>query len=168
VTEATLRLAQLMGLRGTDMLHLRRGALLHDIGKMGIPDNILLKPGPLNEAEWHIMRQHPTYAYELLSRIDYLRQALDIPHYHHEKWDGSGYPYRLAGERIPLTARIFSIVDVWDALRSDRPYRAGWPDDKVQGYLLAESGRHFDPEVVSAFMSLDLTQAELVEAKQEQ
>jgi len=164
VTEATLRLAQLMGLGAAEMLHLRRGALLHDIGKMGIPDNILLKPGPLNEAEWSIMRQHPTYAYELLSQIDYLRQALDIPHYHHEKWDGSGYPYHLERERIPLTARIFSIVDVWDALRSNRPYRAGWPEAKVQAYLLAESGRHFDPNVVSGFMSLDLASLRLVEA----
>jgi response regulator RpfG family c-di-GMP phosphodiesterase len=110
------------------------------------------------------MRRHPTYAYELLSGIDYLRLALDIPHYHHEKWDGSGYPYHVEGERIPLTARIFSIVDVWDALRSDRPYRAGWPEDKVQAYLLAESGRHFDPDVVSAFMSLNLASVKLVEA----
>src|SRR5579859_189602 len=155
VTETTLRLAQLMGLGQADMLHIRRGALLHDIGKMGIPDNILLKPGPLNEAEWAIMRRHPTYAYEMLSPIDYLRPSLDIPHYHHEKWDGSGYPYHLAHDRIPLTARIFSIVDVWDALRSDRPYRSGWPVAKVQAYLLAEAGKHFDPEIVKAFMSLD-------------
>jgi putative nucleotidyltransferase with HDIG domain len=164
VTETALRLAQLLGLGAADMLHLRRGALLHDIGKMGIPDNILLKPGPLNEAEWVIMRQHPTYAYELLSQIDYLRQALDIPHYHHEKWDGSGYPYHLERERIPLTARIFAIVDVWDALRSNRPYRAGWPEGRVHDYLLAESGRHFDPNVVSGFMSLDLASVRMVEA----
>ena len=164
VTETTLRLALLMGISPADMLHVRRGSLLHDIGKMVIPDNILLKPGPLNEAEWAIMRRHPTYAYEMLSGIDYLRQALDIPHYHHEKWDGTGYPYRVEGQRIPLTARIFSIVDVWDALRSDRPYRAGWPEDKVQAYLLAESGRHFDPDVVSAFTSLDLARIKLVEA----
>jgi response regulator RpfG family c-di-GMP phosphodiesterase len=134
------------------------------VGKMGIPDNILLKPGPLNEAEWAIMRQHPTYAYELLSQIDYLRQALDIPHYHHEKWDGSGYPYHLEHEHIPLTARIFSIVDVWDALRSNRPYCLGWPEEKVQAYLLSEAGRHFDPNVVSGFMSLDLASVKLVEA----
>jgi HD-GYP domain-containing protein (c-di-GMP phosphodiesterase class II) len=146
------------------MLHVRRGALLHDIGKMGIPDSILLKPGPLSEAEWVIMRRHPNYAYELLSPIDYLRQALDIPHYHHEKWDGSGYPYHLEHERIPITARIFSIVDVWDALRSDRPYRAGWPDEKVMDYLRAEAGKHFDPEVVKAFMSLDLTPVKLAAA----
>ena len=163
VTETTLRLAQLMGLGAAEMLHVRRGALLHDIGKMGIPDNILLKPGPLNEAEWAIMRQHPTYAYELLSQIDYLRQALDIPHYHHEKWDGSGYPYHLEHEHIPLTARIFSIVDVWDALRSNRPYRLGWPEEKVQAYLLSEAGRHFDPNVVAGFMSLDLASVKLVE-----
>jgi putative nucleotidyltransferase with HDIG domain len=164
VTETSLQLAQLMGISPAEMLQVRRGALLHDIGKMGIPDSILLKPGPLNEAEWAIMRRHPTYANELLSGIDYLRQALDIPHYHHEKWDGSGYPYHLERERIPLTARIFSIVDVWDALRSDRPYRAGWPEDKVQSYLLAEAGRHFDPDVVSAFMSLDLASVKVVEA----
>jgi HD-GYP domain-containing protein (c-di-GMP phosphodiesterase class II) len=153
-----------MGICPAELLHVRRGSQLHDIGKMGIPDSILLKPGPLTDAEWIIMRQHPTYAYELLSPIDYLRQALDIPHYHHEKWNGSRYPYHLLHERIPLTARIFSIVDVWDALRSDRPYRAGWPDENVLAYLLAESGRHFDRDVVAAFMSLDLAGVKLAEA----
>jgi putative nucleotidyltransferase with HDIG domain len=157
VTNYTLRLAQRMGVNPADLVHIRRGALLHDIGKMGIPDNILLKPGPLTDDEWGIMRRHPTYAYELLSPITHLRQALDIPHYHHEKWDGSGYPYRLERERIPLVARIFAIVDVWDALRSNRPYRAGWPEEKVLAYLEAETSRHFDPTVVEAFMHMDLT-----------
>ncbi|MEP7358032.1 MAG: HD domain-containing phosphohydrolase [Anaerolineales bacterium] len=157
VTNYTLRLAQRMGVSQADLVHIRRGALLHDMGKMGIPDSILLKPGPLTADEWKIMRQHPTYAYELLSPITHLRQALDIPHYHHEKWDGSGYPYGLERDRIPLVARIFSIVDVWDALRSNRPYRDGWPEEKVLAYLQAESGRHFDPAVVQAFMQMDLT-----------
>jgi putative nucleotidyltransferase with HDIG domain len=157
VTNYTLRLAQRMGVSPADLMHIRRGALLHDIGKMGIPDNILHKPGPLTDEEWVVMRRHPTYAYELLSPITHLRQALDIPHYHHEKWDGSGYPYKLEQERIPQVARIFSIVDVWDALRSDRPYRAGWPDEKVIAYLQAESGKHFDPTVVEAFMEMDLS-----------
>ena len=159
VTNFTLHLAQQMQVNPADLIHIRRGALLHDIGKMGIPDSILLKPGPLTPEEWVIMRQHPTYAYELLSPISYLRQALDIPHFHHEKWDGSGYPYSLKEDRIPLVARIFAIVDVWDALRSDRPYRAGWPEEKVQDYLRAESGRHFDPTVVAAFMAVDLAAA---------
>jgi HD-GYP domain-containing protein (c-di-GMP phosphodiesterase class II) len=157
VTNYTLRLAQRMGVTPADLIHIRRGALLHDIGKMGIPDNILLKQGPLTDEEWIIMRMHPTYAYELLSPITHLRQALDIPHYHHEKWNGSGYPYGLERERIPLVARIFAIVDVWDALRSNRPYRAGWPEEKVLAYLQAETGRHFDPTVVEAFMQMDLT-----------
>lgn len=154
VTELTMRLAEIMGYPEEDMIHLRRGALLHDIGKMGIPDSILLKPGALSPAEWDIMRRHPIYAYELLSPISFLRSALDIPHYHHEKWDGSGYPHGLQGEDIPLAARIFSVVDVWDALCSDRPYRKGWPMDKVLQYIRDNAGSHFDPAVVDAFLSL--------------
>ena len=126
VTEMALRLADIMGMNDIEKLNVRRGALLHDIGKMGIPDSILLKPGALTEDEWAIMRQHPTYAYEMLAPITYLKQALDIPHYHHEKWDGNGYPDGLKGEQIPLAARIFAVVDVFDALTSDRPYRSAW------------------------------------------
>lgn len=155
VTELTLRLAGAMGLTDSELIHIRRGALLHDIGKMGIPDAILLKPGPLTDEEWAIMRKHPIYAQELIHAIAFLRPALDIPYYHHEKWDGSGYPAGLRGEAIPLAARIFAVVDVWDALRSDRPYRRAWPDDKVRAYLHEQVGRHFDPRVVAAFMDLE-------------
>ncbi len=133
---------------------MRRGALLHDIGKMGIPDSILLKPGKLTDEEWEIMRRHPTYAYKLLSPIAFLRPSLDIPYCHHEKWDGSGYPRKLAGNEIPLSARIFAVVDVWDALRSNRTYRLGWPEDKVIDYIREQAGSHFDPDVVEAFLAL--------------
>jgi response regulator RpfG family c-di-GMP phosphodiesterase/PAS domain-containing protein len=152
VTEMTLRLAEAMGLKPEAMVHIRRGALLHDIGKMGISDSILLKTGPLDEEKWRIMRMHPVYAYELLSPIAYLKPALDIPYCHHEKWDGSGYPRGLKGEQIPLAARIFAVVDVYDALGSDRPYRAAWPEDKVRQYIQDQSGIHFDPQVVELFM----------------
>jgi HD-GYP domain-containing protein (c-di-GMP phosphodiesterase class II) len=154
VTEMTLQLAQLMGVGDTALIHIRRGALLHDIGKLGVPDAILLKPDALTEAEWEIMRKHPQYAYDMLAPISYLRQALDIPHCHHEKWDGTGYPQGLKGEQIPLAARIFAVADVWDALRSDRPYRLGWPEEKVRAHIATASGKHFDPEVVKAFMRI--------------
>ena len=154
VTEMALRLADLMGISDEDQIHIRRGALLHDIGKLGVPDAILLKPGKLTDEEWVIMRQHPTHAYEMLSSVEYLKPALDIPYCHHEKWDGSGYPRGLLGEQIPLTARIFAIVDVWDALRSDRPYRAGWTIQKTREYIREESGKHFEPRVVEAFLKL--------------
>jgi PAS domain S-box-containing protein len=133
VTAMMLTLAGAMGFRQSELSHVRRGALLHDIGKMGIPDAILLKPGPLTDEEWEIMRRHPTYALELLSPISYLSGAMDIPYCHHEKWDGTGYPRGLQGDVIPLAARLFAAVDIWDALCSDRPYRAGWPVDKVRG-----------------------------------
>ncbi len=155
VTEMTIRLARTMGIDETGLVHIRRGALLHDIGKMGIPDAILLKPGPLTKDEWEIMRLHPSYAYELLSPIAFLHPALDIPYAHHEKWDGSGYPRRLHGEEIPLAARIFAIVDVYDALRSDRPYRSAWPEEKVIQHLRSLAGTHFDPYVVDAFLKMD-------------
>lgn len=154
VTEMTLRLAKAMGANHLEMVQVRRGALLHDIGKMGIPDTVLLKPGPLTDEEWVIMRKHPVYAYDMLSPIDFLRPALDIPFCHHEKWDGTGYPRGLKGVQIPLAARIFAVVDVWDALRSDRPYRAGWPVEKVVKHILSLSGSHFDPQVVEVFLSL--------------
>jgi putative nucleotidyltransferase with HDIG domain len=154
VTQMTMRLAREMGLGDAELVHVRRGALLHDIGKMGIPDSILLKPGPLTEEEWAIMRKHPTYAYEMLSPIAFLRPALPIPYCHHEKWDGTGYPRQLKGEAIPLSARIFAVVDVWDALRSDRPYRQGWLEDKVLKHIQSLAGTHFDPQVVAVFLSL--------------
>jgi PAS domain S-box-containing protein/putative nucleotidyltransferase with HDIG domain len=152
VADLTLALADRIGYTEADRVHLRRGALLHDIGKMGIPDSILQKPGPLDEDEWTIMRRHPDFAHEMLAPIDFLQPALDIPKYHHEKWDGSGYPENLSGAEIPLAARLFAIADVWDALRSDRPYRDAWPDDKIVAYLKDESGRHFDPEFVPVFL----------------
>jgi PAS domain S-box-containing protein/putative nucleotidyltransferase with HDIG domain len=154
VTEMTLRLAHAMGIPSEQLVHVRRGALLHDIGKMGIPDRILHKPGPLNEEEWATMRQHPVYAHALLEPIAFLRPALDIPYYHHEKWDGTGYPRGLRGEEIPLLARLFAVVDVWDALSSDRPYRPAWSPAKVRKHIAQQAGTHFDPRVVAAFLTL--------------
>jgi PAS domain S-box-containing protein len=153
VIEMTLQVADRIGIRGDSLQHIRRGALLHDIGKMGIPDSILLKPGPLTPDEWQIMRQHPKHAYEMLKTIDYLSPALEIPYCHHEKWDGNGYPQGLKGKSIPMSARIFAVVDVWDALTSDRPYRFAWPEHAALEYISRESGRHFDPDVVNAFFS---------------
>jgi PAS domain S-box-containing protein len=155
VTELTVRLARRMGLGEAQLAHIRRGALLHDIGKMGIPDSILLKPGPLTDEEWEVMRRHPRYAYDMLAPVAYLGPALDIPYAHHERWDGSGYPRGLKGEQIPLAARIFAVVDVWDALRFDRPYRAAWPAEQVRARIRELSGIHFDPQVVEAFLSMD-------------
>ena len=149
VTELTVRLARQFGLPEEQLLHVRRGALLHDIGKMGVPDGILLKPGPLTGEEWVIMRKHPSLAYEMLSPIDYLRPALDIPYGHHEKWDGTGYPRGLSGDQIPFAARLFAVIDVWDALTSDRPYRLAWPEQKVLDHIRALGGTHFDPEIVA-------------------
>jgi len=154
VVQMTVALAQEMGIQASELENIRRGALLHDIGKMGIPDSVLLKPGTLNEREWEIMRRHPAYAYELLHPISYLHPVLDIPACHHEKWDGSGYPKGLAGEQIPLGARVFAIVDVWDALRSDRPYRTAWSFEEARKYILDQSGKHFDPQVVTEFVRL--------------
>ena len=154
VTELTIQLARAVGIPEETLVHVQRGALLHDIGKMGIPDQILLKNGPLDDDEWKIMRQHPVYAYEMLSAIEFLRPALDIPHYHHEKWNGSGYPHGLKGEAIPLAARVFTVVDVWDALSSDRPYRAAWSKDAVLTYIRDGRGTYFDPQVVDAFLRI--------------
>ena len=147
VTEMTVELAGLFGIKDDDLVNIRRGALLHDIGKMGIPDAILLKPAALTDEEWTIMRKHPSLAFELLSSIRYLKSAIDIPYCHHEKWDGTGYPRGLQGEQIPLPARIFAIVDVWDAVTSDRPYRKAWPKERAIEYLKSEAGKHFDPQV---------------------
>ena len=152
VTELTLELARVFGFSDAELIHVRRGALLHDIGKMGVPDKILLKAGVLTPEEWDIMRQHPVYAHELLLPINYLRPVLDIPYCHHEKWDGSGYPRGLKEEKIPLIARIFAVVDVWDALTSDRPYRAAWAPEKVLAHIQEGAGQHFDPHVLEIFV----------------
>jgi response regulator RpfG family c-di-GMP phosphodiesterase len=147
-----------MGVGENELIHIQRGALLHDIGKMAIPDNILLKPDPLSPAEWDVMRQHPVYAKKLLSSIAYLQPALNIPYFHHENWDGSGYPEGLNGENIPLEARIFAVVDVWDALRSNRRYREAWTDAKVRAFIRSQSGKRFDPRVVEIFEKLIKTE----------
>lgn len=154
VTEMTVELARALGVSERDLVHVRRGALLHDIGKIAIPDSILLKPGGLTEREWQVMREHPCYAYTLLEPITFLQPALDIPYYHHEKWDGTGYPFGLQGEQIPLAARIFAVIDVWDALRFDRPYRAAWPEERVRRHITELAGTHFDPQIVQVFLSL--------------
>ena len=154
VVNLTLELAKKLGMETNELVRVRRGAQLHDIGKMGIPDNILLKPGPLDESEWRVMRRHPIYAYELLRPIPRFSEIIEIPYCHHEKWDGSGYPRRLRGEEIPVSARIFSIVDVWDALSSNRPYRAAWPPNQVVDYIRYQSNKHFEPEVTRAFLEL--------------
>ncbi len=148
VTEITVRLARAFQFPDNQIKYIRWGALLHDIGKLGVPDGILLKPGPLTDEEWVIMRMHPRYAYEMLAPIGYLSQAIDIPYSHHEKWDGTGYPRGLSGEQIPLSARIFAVVDIWDALSSDRPYRSAWPEEKVIEHIRSLSGTHLDPKVV--------------------
>jgi PAS domain S-box-containing protein/putative nucleotidyltransferase with HDIG domain len=154
VTELTVSLARVLGVKNGDLVHIRRGALLHDIGKMGVPDNILLKEGELTEAEWSFMRQHPQFAYEMLRPIKYLRQSLDIPYCHHEKWDGTGYPRGLRGEQIPIAARIFAIVDVWDAITSDRPYRKAWTKRQALAHIREQSGKQFDPKIVEMFLEI--------------
>jgi putative nucleotidyltransferase with HDIG domain len=152
VTDLTVKLARAIGVSDDELEHIRRGALLHDIGKLGVPDTILLKADKLTEEEWLIMKQHPRYAYSLLYPIQFLRESLDIPCHHHEKWDGSGYPQGMKEDEIPLAARIFAVVDVYDALLYDRPYRKGWAKEKVLNYIKAQSGSHFDPHVVDVFL----------------
>ncbi|MCM2315788.1 MAG: HD domain-containing protein [Thermoanaerobaculia bacterium] len=154
VERLTMQLAAEMGIPREQWDHVRRGTLLHDIGKMGVPDAILQKPGPLTDDEWAIMRTHPQKAREMLGSIDFLAPALDIPYCHHERWDGTGYPRGLAGDAIPLAARIFSVVDVYDALTSDRHYRPGWSRQQALDYIRQETGLQFDPRVVEAFFSL--------------
>ncbi len=156
VTEITVKLARMMGLGEHEIGSLSRGALLHDVGEIGIPDSILFKKGPLTATEWEVMRQHPKYAYDLLYPVPYLHTALDIPYCHHERWDGSGYPRGLRGEEIPLAARIFAIADVFDALTCDRPYRASWSKSKAIEYIYTKTGILFDPQVVKIFQNLDL------------
>ena len=154
VTDLTLRLAGIMNMSESKLIHIRRGALLHDMGKLGVPDNILLKPGKLTDEEWEIMRKHPQFAYEMLSSITYLKSALNIPYCHHEKWDGTGYPRGLKGEQIPLEARLFAVVDVWDAVTSDRPYRKAWGKEEAAQYIKDQTGKHFDPNVVNIFLNM--------------
>ncbi len=154
VTGLTLRLAKAAGYLDEELIHIRRGALLHDIGKMGIPDAILHKPGPLTEEEWEVIRRHPQMAFDLLMPIPFLRPALDIPYYHHERWDGKGYPHGLLKEEIPLAARIFTVVDVWDALTTDRPYRPAMPVRQAIEYMRANSGSIFDPAILDLFIHL--------------
>ena len=154
VTRMTVELAARMGMSDVEIAHVRRGALLHDMGKLGVPDSILLKPSSLTKEEWALMHRHPQFAYDLLFPIEFLRPALDIPYCHHEKWDSTGYPRGLKGDQIPLAARLFAVVDVWDALRSDRPYRAHWSREQSMQYITEQSGRHFDPKVVDVFLSL--------------
>ena len=151
VAELTVQLAQKLGMSDEEIMHLRRGALLHDMGKIGIPDTILYNPEALTEQEWAIMRQHPQHAYNMLYGVEYLRPALDIPYCHHEKWDGTGYPRGLKGAEIPMAARLFAIVDVWDALTSRRPYRPAWSEAETLAYIQEQSGKHFDPQVVDLF-----------------
>ena len=152
VTEMTMQLARSLGIGEAELVHVRRGALLHDIGKMGVPDTILLKPDKLTDEEWVLMRKHPQLAFDMLAPITYLKPALDIPYCHHEKWDGTGYPRGMKGEEIPLSARIFAVVDVYDALISDRPYRRAWTREKTISHIGEQAGCHFDPEVVKVFL----------------
>jgi HD-GYP domain-containing protein (c-di-GMP phosphodiesterase class II) len=154
VAETTVRLASACGISQAELPNIKLGALLHDIGKMYIPENILLKPAPITEEERKIVRKHSQYAYDLLSPITYIAPALDIPYYHHELWDGSGYPKGLKEDGIPVAARIFAVVDVWDALRSDRPHRKAWPEQKVLEYIQTLSGIYFDPHVVEIFLQM--------------
>jgi hypothetical protein len=154
VTELSVALAKRLGLSDDEIRNLQRGAYLHDIGKMAIPDNILLKPGPLTEEEWKFMRQHPVRAREFISEIPYLQPAIQVAYSHHERWDGKGYPEGLGGDQIPLPARIFTVIDNWDALNSDRPYRNAWPREKVIAYLRDNAGSIFDPQVVQAFLGI--------------
>jgi HD-GYP domain-containing protein (c-di-GMP phosphodiesterase class II) len=152
VSDTTVRLAAQLGVGDSNLVHIRRGAILHDIGKVAIPDHILFKPGPLAEDEWNIMRRHPGIAVDLLSSVSYLAPALEIPHWHHEKWDGTGYPDSLRGEAIPYAARLFALVDVYDALTSNRPYRKAWSKKETLNYIEGQSGIHFDPAIVPKFL----------------
>jgi len=154
VTELSVALAQRLGLSDEEIRNLQRGAYLHDIGKMAIPDHILLKPGPLTEEEWKFMRQHPVRAREFISEIPYLQPAIQVAYSHHERWDGNGYPQGLRGEQIPLPARVFTVIDNWDALNSDRPYRKAWPREMVIAYIKENAGSIFDPQVVEAFLGI--------------
>jgi len=152
VTALVLELARAYGVPKNELIHIQYGALLHDLGKIGIPDHILLKKGELTMQERAIIKMHPVYAYEILSPIPYLHQALEVPYCHHEKWDGTGYPRGLKGNQIPFSARLFAVVDVWDALLSDRPYRSAWSIEQASEYILEQSGKYFDPEIATVFL----------------
>jgi HD-GYP domain-containing protein (c-di-GMP phosphodiesterase class II) len=154
VTDLTIDLGTRFGLDKNEITNLRRGAYMHDIGKMAIPDSILFKPGPLDEDEWDVMKQHPVIAFEIISKIPFLQPAVAIPHYHHENWDGSGYPEGLKGTEIPFAARIFTVVDHWDALSSDRPYRKAWPTEKIKTHMKENSGKIYDPVILSEFLDM--------------
>ena len=154
VVDMTVKLARSIGISEEELIHVRRGAILHDIGKMGIPDNILLKPGVLTDEEWEIMKLHPTFAKEMLSDIPFLKPSVDIPYNHHERWDGDGYPRGLEGNEIPITARIFSIIDIFDALTSDRVYRSAWNAEDALAYIKDQAGTRFDPEIVRSFLDM--------------
>ncbi len=160
--EMTLQIARVLEVSEAELVHIRRGSLLHDIGKMSIPDSILLKTGPLTDEEWTIMRRHPVYAFELLSPITYLKPALDIPYCHHERWDGTGYPRGLKGEQIPLAARIFALADTWDALYSERRYHAAWSEERVRAYIRSLAGSQFDPKIVEVFLGMEQLMKEQV------
>jgi putative two-component system response regulator len=161
VTELTIKLAEAYGMSADEIIHIRRGALLHDMGKIGVPDSILHKPAALTDEEWTVMRKHPQFVYDMLSSVEYLRPALDIPYGHHEKWDGTGYPRKLKGEQIPLAARLFAVADVWDALTSDRPYRPAWSKEEALTFIREQSGSHFDPQVVDFFFRVIESSEEL-------
>jgi HD-GYP domain-containing protein (c-di-GMP phosphodiesterase class II) len=155
VTDTTVLLAKIAGIPESEIVNIRHGALLHDIGKTGVPEAILLKSDQLTDAEWEVIRKHPVYAYDLFYPVDYLRNCLSIPYSHHEKWDGTGYPLGLKGEQIPLAARLFAVVDVWDTLSFDRVYRKAWPYEKIMEYIEQQSGLHFDPQVVDLFFHVN-------------
>ncbi|MEQ1823199.1 MAG: HD-GYP domain-containing protein [Fimbriimonadaceae bacterium] len=169
VAEMTMLLAQKIGLPSSEIVHMVRGALLHDIGKLAIPDTILLKPGKLDETERALVEQHPVYGKQMLEPIEFLRPAIDIPYCHHERWDGKGYPRGLTGEDIPLPARLFAIVDVWDVLSFDQPYREAWPQEMVLDHLETAAGTHFDPDLVPEFLMIvnDVNPKDRVVARQE-
>jgi HD-GYP domain-containing protein (c-di-GMP phosphodiesterase class II) len=152
----TVLIAKSMGIHENRLERIQKGSLLHDIGKMGVPENIINKPGPLSDDEWEVVRRHPVYAYNLIKHNPYLQNSIDIPYCHHEKWDGTGYPQGLIGEQIPIAARIFAVTDVWDALRSNRPYRSAWTANQARNFILQQSGKHFDPQVVEKFFELAL------------
>ena len=152
VTRMTIKLASLMGIEGDELTFIGRGAMMHDAGKVGIPDSILIKPGPLDEDEWELMKQHPVIARDMIQDIEFLKPSIDIPYSHHERWNGSGYPEGLQGEEIPIAARLFAIIDVWDALLEKRVYKESWPEDQVLLYLQEQAGIHFDPQVVDLFL----------------
>jgi HD-GYP domain-containing protein (c-di-GMP phosphodiesterase class II) len=152
VVDLSLELAKRLSVNPKDLLHIRRGAMLHDIGNLGVPEHLLSKQGPLNAEEWMIVREHPRHARQLLTSMVYLGQAMDIPSYHHERWDGSGYPEGLHGDQIPFSARLFSVVDVYDAMTHPRPYRSAWKHEDALEYIRAQSGTHFDPVIAHAFL----------------